>query len=174
MEESSSRPELSFRRDVLGGRTATAPWENEIGGGNKDCETCPDGLAPNEEKTECLSPFTVARCDRSIQPEYYGRYLPAQHPNVLTEKWKDNVVVESIQRGFFPAAGYEKQAAANAALFLLTLAPGSPRPDPIYVPLMCTKTLYKEHAGMREQHRPCRGQRVSCRRSVTMRSMTGC
>ena len=110
--------------------------ENEIGGGSKDCETCPDGTVPNEDKTECVSRFSyqVARCERSLEPTSYGKYLPAQHPNVLTEKLEANVLVESTQRGFFPAAGYEEQAGVNAALYLAAWLPGGPRPVPIYVP----------------------------------------
>lgn len=75
----------------------------------------------------------VARCARTLDTEY-GRYVP-EHPNVLAEKIVDGMIVESTQRGFFPAVGYEAQAAAFAAFYVFSRLPGKPPPAlPQYVP----------------------------------------
>ena len=116
--------------------------DDEIGGGSEECEQCGEGTEPNEDGTACVAAsgeeYRVARCARDLDTDY-GEYLPAKHPNILTEKVVDDVVVESTQRGFFPAEGFEAQAAINAAVYaaeqVLRWTPPFPTPSPpVYVP----------------------------------------
>ncbi len=78
---------------------------NQIGGGAKDCKTCPDGQEPNAARTACVSSYQVARCSRDLDVNRAVRFLLPQHPNVVVDNGTSRT-----QRGFFPA----DQARADA------------------------------------------------------------
>ena len=101
--------------------------DDEIGGGDEDCEACQDGYEPNAAQTACVSPYKVARCERRLDIAVVGWILP-RHPNVLAE-----AASTEIQRGFFPTD--EEAAEEHAKAYIRAkMNPLTPDPEPVFVP----------------------------------------
>ena len=104
--------------------------DDEIGGGHEDCEACPDGEVPNEDRTACVacaygeaSPgkceepfrFRIGRCTRPVDflHPVVMRHLPL-HVNVVVESTDEDG--GRIVRSFF--AVDMKDAVVQAGLYL--------------------------------------------------------
>ena len=73
--------------------------DGEVGGGDEDCEACPDGTEPNEAGTACEpdGSYRVAKCTRPVEAlPGIGEYLP-HHVNVVSESLPD----DRMELGFF-------------------------------------------------------------------------